>query len=215
MSFGLLHISPRIPAFLKRYPKTSVDLVLDDTSVDLVANGFDLSIRTGDLPDSTLIARKLTLLKSVICIAPEYVKQTALTLPADLANENCMLYSYSSNANDWTFTINGNTEHVTVKMSYKVSSSEALKRQYFKVEELVVYRHLLWENTYVMGGCCNFSTNMKCPLSLCMLFIQKESMYQLKPVHFWIFLLSILVKIFRTGIMNCLMSNVDPVTHFV
>ena len=65
MSFGRLHVAPLIPTFMKRYPKIRIDLVMDDRNIDLVAEGFDVAIRSGDMPDSTLIARKLAPLRQV------------------------------------------------------------------------------------------------------------------------------------------------------
>lgn len=56
MSFGRLHVAPLIPKLLKRYPKLQIDLLMDDRTVDLVAAGFDVAIRSGNsanLPDST------------------------------------------------------------------------------------------------------------------------------------------------------------------
>lgn len=127
MSFGRLHIAPLIPQFLARYPHTRIDLVMDDRHLDLVGQGFDLAIRAGELPDSTLIARPLASLKSVICCAPSFVTHTALNTPADLAQENCILYSYSSNADCWQFTRSNETLQVNVSGNYRVNSSEALK----------------------------------------------------------------------------------------
>ena len=122
MSFGILHMAPLIPVFLKRYPKINIEMIMDDKVVDIIAHGFDLSIRTGVQPDSTLIARKLAPLKSVICTSPGYIAQTDLTLPSDLEEENCLLNNY------WEFTLNGSkTEKINVKGNYRVNNSEALK----------------------------------------------------------------------------------------
>ena len=59
MSFGLLHVVPALGAFARAYPEITVDLVLDDRRLDLVEGGFDLAVRIGDLPDSSLVARRL------------------------------------------------------------------------------------------------------------------------------------------------------------
>ena len=59
MSFGVLHIAPAVPEFLRRYPELSIDMHLDDRKVDVIEEGFDVSIRISDLPDSSLIARRL------------------------------------------------------------------------------------------------------------------------------------------------------------
>ncbi len=63
MSFGRLHVAPLIPIFMKRDPKILIDLVMDDQNIDLVTEGFDVAIRSGDIPASTLIARKLAPLR--------------------------------------------------------------------------------------------------------------------------------------------------------
>ena len=70
MSFGRLHVAPLIPKFMQRYPKLQIDLVMDDRNIDLVAEGIDVAIRSGDMPDSTLIARKLAPLRQVLCASP-------------------------------------------------------------------------------------------------------------------------------------------------
>jgi DNA-binding transcriptional LysR family regulator len=127
MSFGLLHLAPLIPVFLKHYPNINIELMMDDQAIDIVAQGFDISIRPGELPDSTLIARKLASLRSMVCMSPEYLTKTALTSPANLEEENCLLYSYSSNAAYWDFSLSGKKERVNVKGNYRVNSSEALK----------------------------------------------------------------------------------------
>ncbi len=127
MSFGRLHVAPLIPIFLKRYPKLQIDLVMDDRKVDLVKEGIDVAIRGGKLPDSTLIARKLAPLHQVLCASPDYIGRHGRPgTPAELTNHNCVLYSYSSDADVWTLIGEGEPETVTVSGSYQVNNSEAL-----------------------------------------------------------------------------------------
>jgi len=128
MSFGRLHIAPFIPAFLKRYPKISIDMVMSDEVIDLVGSGFDVAIRSGKLADSSLIARKLVPLRSVLCASPEYLEQQGHPQQlSDLKQHNCILFSYSSDLKEWTFNKNGQSQAVEIKGNYQVNNSEALK----------------------------------------------------------------------------------------
>ncbi len=127
MSFGRLHVAPLIPKLLQRYPKLQIDLVMDDRKVDLVAAGFDVAIRSGRLPDSTLVARKLAPLRQVLCASPDYIDGHGLPgRPAELTGRNCVLFSYSSDANEWTLNGEDGPEIVLVSGSYRVNNSEAL-----------------------------------------------------------------------------------------
>ena len=127
MSFGRLHVAPLIPKLLQRHPKLQIDLVMDDRKVDLVAGGFDVAIRAGNLPASTLIARKLAPLRQVLCASPDYIDRYGRPgSPAELSGHNCVLYSYSSDADEWTLIGESGPETVTVSGNYQVNNSEAL-----------------------------------------------------------------------------------------
>jgi len=127
MSFGRLHVAPLIPKLLQHYPKLQIDLVMDDRKVDLVAGGFDVAIRAGKLPASTLIARKLAPVRQVLCASPDYIDRYGRpATPAELSDHNCVLYSYSSDANKWTLIGESGPETMTVSGSYQVNNSEAL-----------------------------------------------------------------------------------------
>jgi len=127
MSFGRLHVAPLIPIFMKRYPKILIDLVMDDRNIDLVAEGFDLAIRSGDMPASTLIARKLAPLRQVLCASPDYLDLYGIPVtPSELSERNCILFSYSGDANEWTLNKDGMSEVVLVSGSYRVNNSEAI-----------------------------------------------------------------------------------------
>ncbi len=92
MSFGQLHIAPRLPAFLARYPKVRLRMDLTDRMVDLVSEKFDLAIRiAGRLGDATLVQRRLCPIRFVVCAAPAYLRRNGVPRqPSDLERHNCL-----------------------------------------------------------------------------------------------------------------------------
>lgn len=72
-SFGRLHIAPHLKAFMAAHPDLVINLVLTDEFTDIVGGGFDLAIRIAELTDSSLVARRLALVRRVLCASPDYV----------------------------------------------------------------------------------------------------------------------------------------------
>lgn len=83
--YGRRFLGPVVSAFLGRYPKTRVELVLGDHRVHLIDDGFDLAIRMGALDDSTLAARKLGEGHVYLVASPRFLARagnvTARSLP--------------------------------------------------------------------------------------------------------------------------------------
>jgi DNA-binding transcriptional LysR family regulator len=130
MSFGILHISPAIPRFLALYPELSVDMSLDDRWVDLVEEGFDLAIRIGELPDSSLIARRLGPCRHLVCGAPEYFKRRGVPrVPEDLQDHNAITFKYQKAPTAWQFAApNGHLITVPVSGSIQMNNSLGLRQ---------------------------------------------------------------------------------------
>ena len=90
-AFGILQLTPAIADFTNRFPAISVELMLSERMVDLIEEGFDLAVRVGELPDSSLIARQLAPCRMVVCGAPSYFeKHGKPRTPADLTAHNCL-----------------------------------------------------------------------------------------------------------------------------
>ncbi|WP_217354357.1 LysR family transcriptional regulator [Ruegeria arenilitoris] len=125
----LIGLSEKIPKFLARYPDLTLDLRLNDRRVNLVEEGFDVALRGSDnLEDSGLIARKLMIMDHVVCAAPSYFEQHGCpTRPEDLALHNCVKFTLSDHAVQWTFRQGRRTVKVPVRGRYKVSSSLAVR----------------------------------------------------------------------------------------
>src|SRR5436309_5250893 len=104
MSFGVLHIAPLLPEFLAAYPEVAIDMLLSDAMVDLVGDGFDAAIRIADLPDSSLVARRLCDMPAYLVGAPAYLKKHGRPKhPLDLAQHRCIGYSHTSTPETWRF----------------------------------------------------------------------------------------------------------------
>ena len=104
MLVGHLILVPALPRFLASYPDVQLDLRLSNNAVDLVAQNVDVDIRIGKLADSSLIARKLTPSRRIVCASPEYLARHApLERPADLAAHNCLTYRINIGQTVWRF----------------------------------------------------------------------------------------------------------------
>ncbi|TVQ53525.1 MAG: LysR family transcriptional regulator [Rhodobacteraceae bacterium] len=102
LSFGVRHMGPAIGAFLNEYPEVSARLSLDDRFVELVAEGFDLAIRIGALPDSSLKAKKLTETRMMLIAAPAYLQRMGRPESIEaLAEHDLLHYSNLASGNVW------------------------------------------------------------------------------------------------------------------
>lgn len=97
-------LSAAVTAYLRRYPETAVDLVVDNRTINLVEERIDLAVRiTNDL-DPNLIARPLGRCESVVVAAPSYLAAHGTPRRVqDLAVHNCLTYSYFGKSL-WKFT---------------------------------------------------------------------------------------------------------------
>ena len=129
MSFGILHIAPALPEFLALYPDLSVDMSLDDRRVDLVEEGFDLAVRIGELPDSSLLARRLGPCRHVVCGAPGYFRRHGIPrTPEDLRVHNAITFKYQDTPGEWHFVSPDDTViRITVSGSIQMNNSLGLR----------------------------------------------------------------------------------------
>lgn len=85
-AFGRHHVVPFLPLFHAKYPDVRLDVTFTDTVIDIIDTGTDLAIRTGQLPDSRLMARKLAPHRRLLCASPEFVAAHGpIRTPQDLA----------------------------------------------------------------------------------------------------------------------------------
>jgi DNA-binding transcriptional LysR family regulator len=125
-TFARLHIVPKLPRFLDQHPDLEIDVILDDRIIDLVAEGIDVSLRMGDLPDSAAVARKLATGRRSVLATPGYLARAGEPLtPAELAGHETVTHSQLASA--WSFTREGAEVSVTVHGRVRVSAAEGLR----------------------------------------------------------------------------------------
>jgi DNA-binding transcriptional LysR family regulator len=125
-AFAPLYVVPALPAFLKAHPRVEVELDLSDGYVDLVGEGFDLAVRIGDLPDSSLKARRLADSRRVVFGAPSYFAEHGRPRrPEDLKRHQCIVRTAAREGNAWPFKVAGRLKSVTVAGRFRTSSAMA------------------------------------------------------------------------------------------
>ena len=92
---------PRLPEFLERHPEVELDIDFNDRIVDLIGEGVDIAIRSGDLPDSRLMSLPLRHYWSLLCASPEYLARRGTPAAVgDLADHDGIAFRYP-NSGQW------------------------------------------------------------------------------------------------------------------
>lgn len=105
LSFGLCALPDHVSNFLSENPDVTMELDLRDDQVDLVREGFDLALRIGELPPSTLIAKKLTMIPMAVAASPDFIeKHGPFEKPEDLEGLPGVIYANAlrSDVLNWT-----------------------------------------------------------------------------------------------------------------
>lgn len=123
VTYGEKSIAPLVNDFVLRYPELQVKMHLTNKTVDLVAEGYDLAIRLGQLEDSSLMARRLGSRTLYVCASPDYLSAhgTPHSL-SELEHHNCLL----GNLDYWRFQEAGGPRNVRVTGNIRCDSGRAL-----------------------------------------------------------------------------------------
>lgn len=123
LSFGIMHLGPAVIEFQQQHPHVDFDIDFNDREIDLIQEGYDVGIRIAKLKDSSLIARKLATVSTVVCASPQYLQQHGEpTTLEQLSKHRCLTYSYLDHPELWHF-IDRNGEPVTVKVTKAIQAN--------------------------------------------------------------------------------------------
>jgi DNA-binding transcriptional LysR family regulator len=123
IAFGEHIVTPLIHEFSCQHPDISVDFVLNNRPVDMLKEGIDVRIKSGQVIDSNMVARPLCKWPLIICASPDYIDLHGLPLePDDLSNHHCVTDSNLKSRNNWTLlSVTG--EQITVPVHSRLSSN--------------------------------------------------------------------------------------------
>jgi DNA-binding transcriptional LysR family regulator len=126
-TFGQMWLNPILPDFLKAYPDIGLELHLDDRPIDLIASGFDATLRISAMPDSTLMARQLARIRLHLVASPDYWARHGMPdHPDQLASHACLHYLNTPDGPFWRFVdIHGQMVKVRISGPLAVTSGDA------------------------------------------------------------------------------------------
>jgi DNA-binding transcriptional LysR family regulator len=120
-------IIPALKKFQEKHPDIKLDVTLSDERFDLIASNIDVAVWLGDLPDSELVARRLSPSYRVVCGSPDYLATRGVpTHPDDLARHNCIVYTAPHYGDRWHFSKDGRSEVRQVSGSLRSDNSLVL-----------------------------------------------------------------------------------------
>jgi len=128
IGIGRVHLVPLLKQFQVLYPQVHVQLLLEDRFVDLINEEIDVSIRSGELSNSSLIALRLGQMTWTVCASPDYLSKNGTPkTPTDLLQHNCLYYSNSySSYKNWLFNGPNGEENISINGAFSINDSTAL-----------------------------------------------------------------------------------------
>ncbi|PTN12045.1 LysR family transcriptional regulator [Nitrosomonas aestuarii] len=119
LSFGLSHLAPAIDSFIKLHPELTININFSDRQVDLVEEGMDLALRIADLKDSSLVARKLSPIRTLLCASPHYLQEYGTPKTVYELKQHRLLHYNLSNTSSWKFVDKQGAQH-SIPVSAKI-----------------------------------------------------------------------------------------------
>ncbi len=109
VGFGRKVVAPLLFRFSEAYPEIEVDLVLDDRPADFATEQIDVAFRDGGIEDSSIIAKQLIPMQTVLCASRSYVERRGLpSTLEDLSQHDCVSLRLSSGRGfEWEFKVEG------------------------------------------------------------------------------------------------------------
>ena len=137
-------LSSWLVEYRERYPEVTLDLVLDNRHVDLIAEGFDLALRVSKTPNPSLIVKPLAVIQFVLVASPEYIRQHGKpTTLEEVGKHQAILPSYTNQRNvEITHTASGEKATLSLK-PVMLTDNTLMVRELVKTGGGIGYQPLL------------------------------------------------------------------------
>ena len=148
VSFGILHLAPLWPEFMRKYPGVELDVALIDRVVDIVEEGYDLAIRISRAGSTSHAARKLATSRNILCASPDYLARCGYpAAPADLIEHQCIGYSYAATGDEWQLMDSEHKAH-TVKVNCHMHTNNGDTAR----AAALAGQGVIWQPTFLIGN---------------------------------------------------------------
>lgn len=127
-TFARLHMVSKLPAFFAAWPDTAIELGISESPASIAEDGFDLAIHSGDLPDSSLVARRFAQTMIVLVATPQYI--TRYGRPSsleELKRAQSVVFVERGSPQPWSFGSGENITRIQPRGVFRTSDLEQLR----------------------------------------------------------------------------------------
>jgi DNA-binding transcriptional LysR family regulator len=127
-TFARLHMVSKMPAFFAAYPDMAVEMAASESPTTIIEDGFDLAIHSGDLPDSTLVAKRFAQTMIILVATPQYLtRHGAPESPDDLPRFRSVVFVERGSAQPWTFGSGRDVKRLLPTGVFRTSDVEQMR----------------------------------------------------------------------------------------
>ena len=127
-TFARLHIVSKLPAFFAAYPDMAVEMGASESPTTIVEDGFDLAIHSGDLPDSTLVARRFAQTMIIFVATAQYIaRHGSPESPDDLNPFRSVVFVERGSVQPWRFGSGQDSKRVIPTGVFRTSDIEQMR----------------------------------------------------------------------------------------
>src|SRR5580693_4817890 len=124
-TFARLHMVSKLPAFFAAYPEMAVEMAASESPTTIIEDGFDLAIHSGDLPDSTLVARRFAQTTIILVATPQYVMRHGMPKSLeDLRQCPAVVFVERGSPQPWTFGSGENAKRIVPTGVFRTTDIE-------------------------------------------------------------------------------------------